>query len=75
MAGFGRAYKLKEQNKSPSVTEGKITRLVRQKKNNQRVSIYLDDQFAFGVYEDLILLHQLYKGKELTHALSEQIFA
>lgn len=43
-----------------------ITKIAKQKKNKQRYSIYLNDEYAFGVEEEMILKHHLYKGKELT---------
>lgn len=46
-----------------------ITRIARQKKDNDRYSVYVDDgngeAFAFGVHEDVLLRYQLRKGLEL----------
>ena len=47
-------------------TEGTITRLESQVHNDDRVSIYLDGEFAFGVHEDLVVKHQLKVGQTLT---------
>ncbi len=44
----------------------KITRLVAQRKNPDRVSVFLDGEFAFGVYQDLVLAHGLRVGAALT---------
>ncbi len=43
-----------------------ITRLQIQKKNKERVSVYLDDEFAFGVKLDVALA--LRKGQQLSEA-------
>jgi regulatory protein len=43
----------------------KITCIESQKKRRGRVNIYLDDEFAFGLDEKMIIDHNLYKGLEL----------
>ena len=43
----------------------KITSVEVQKKNPHRFNIYLDDQFAFGADEDLVVNQRLIKGKEI----------
>jgi len=43
----------------------KITKLVSQKRSG-RVNVYLDDKFAFGVNNNLIIDFGLYAGKELS---------
>ena len=45
---------------------GTITRLEVQKRNKERVNVYLDDQFAFGLA--LLLAAPLRKGQRLTDA-------
>lgn len=45
---------------------GTITRLQLQKGNQERVNVYLDDVFAFGL--DILTAAQLYKGQVLTDA-------
>jgi regulatory protein len=45
---------------------GTITRLSLQQKNAERVSVFLDDEFAFGLYKDTVIAHQLRKGTHLT---------
>lgn len=43
-----------------------VTRLERQKKNSERVNVYLDDEFAFGLNEmEAVLLH---RGQVLSEA-------
>ncbi len=41
---------------------GNITRLQTQRKNNKRVSIFIDGHFAFGIHQDVLLQHNLYSG-------------
>lgn len=46
--------------------DGTITRLAQQKKDLDRVSVYLDDAFAFGLAIDLVIQSGLKKGQSLT---------
>lgn len=48
------------------VTEGTITSLEPQVNNDDRVSVYLDDEFAFGAHEDIVVKHGLRVGQTLT---------
>ncbi len=48
------------------MTEGTITRLESQVNNDDRVSVFLDGEFAFGVHEDLVVKHNLQVGTSLT---------
>lgn len=43
----------------------KITKVEKQKNNDNRYSIYLDDEFAFGVHKDILIKYELLKGKEI----------
>jgi len=49
-----------------------ITKIEVQKKNKNRVSLFLDNEFAFGIDQDVLLTFGLYKGSKLTQ---EQIAA
>ena len=49
-----------------TVTSGTITRLESQVHNDDRVSVFLDGEFAFGVHEDLVVKHDLREGTTLT---------
>ncbi len=49
-----------------SSPEGTITRLDPQANNDDRVSVFLDGEFAFGVHEDLVVRHGLQVGASLT---------
>lgn len=54
---------------------GVVTRLVLQKRDPERVSVYLDDAFAFGVHRDLVLEHGLRRGLALDVPAQEAIRA
>jgi regulatory protein len=43
----------------------KITSVEPQKKNPQRFNVFIDEQFAFGADEDLIVAHRLVVGKNI----------
>lgn len=44
----------------------RITRLETQKHDNERVSVYLDDAYAFGIKKEVILRHNLHEGDEIS---------
>jgi len=50
-----------------------ITKIERQKRARHRVSIYLDDEFAFGVNDEAVYRHNLKKGMEMSGQLREQL--
>ena len=45
---------------------GTITRLDPQVHNDDRVSVFVDGEFAFGVHEDIVVKHSLTVGTDLT---------
>ncbi len=45
---------------------GKITALKQQVKNRDRISVFIDGKYAFGIWTDLVLSHKLHVGKELS---------
>jgi len=51
----------------------RITALLRQKKARHRVSVFLDGEFAFGLYEETVLLHALKKGVDLSGPLLDAV--
>lgn len=51
----------------------KITQIVFQKKRKNRCSIFLDDEFAFGLNEDVVFQYGLKKGDVLTEKQIEEI--
>ncbi|HEX5316526.1 MAG TPA: RecX family transcriptional regulator [Candidatus Kapabacteria bacterium] len=53
--------------------EGRITSIQRQKKDSTRASIFLDDEFAFGVCDQTVEQFRLRKGDYLDRELFEKI--
>lgn len=51
----------------------KITKVERQKKNSKRYSVFINDEFAFGVHEDILIKYELLKGKELDDAFIDDV--
>ncbi|HET6568288.1 MAG TPA: RecX family transcriptional regulator [Rhodothermales bacterium] len=51
----------------------KITRLEAQQKNPDRVSVFLDRTFAFGVHQDLVLEYGLHVGRMLDEAEQREL--
>ena len=51
---------------SEGTPAGTITRLDPQVNNENRVSVFIDGEFAFGVHEDLVVSHGLTAGPALT---------
>ena len=43
----------------------KITKIEQQKKNKDRVSVYIDDEFAFGIHKDILVEFNVYVGMNL----------
>ncbi|MEM1268549.1 MAG: RecX family transcriptional regulator [Bacteroidota bacterium] len=70
-----RSRKPAEERDAPELKAGRITRLVAQKKDPNRVSIYIDDRFAFGLHRDLLAEHRLAKGDELTAERQAELVA
>jgi regulatory protein len=42
-------------------------------KDKQRYNIYIDEQFAFGVHEDVLIRHRLHKGQTIDAAAIQAI--
>ncbi|MBO8170935.1 MAG: RecX family transcriptional regulator [Bacillaceae bacterium] len=53
--------------------ESVITLIERQKKNPKRYSIYVNDEYAFSVHEDVLIKYRLLKGRLMTPAEIEEI--
>ncbi len=51
----------------------KITGLEYQKKNPNRVNIFVDGEFRFGVHVNLVVNYSLYKDKEITESEIKEI--
>lgn len=54
---------------------GVITKIVKQKKAQNRYNIYIDDTYAFSVTEDVLVKYHLHKGKTLSDDEKEEIVA
>ncbi|MTI88406.1 MAG: hypothetical protein FH748_10600 [Balneolaceae bacterium] len=72
--------KLKKENKTPSHSESaakllpaKISGIQLQKKNKNRFSLFVEDQFLIGVSDSVLTKHHLSKGVEITPFLLDQI--
>lgn len=52
---------------------GTVTRLVAQHKNPNRVSVFIDGTFAFGMHVDLVVEFGLHKGKALDVEAQQEI--
>lgn len=52
---------------------GRVTALEPQKKKKDRVSVFIDEQFAFGLSVELSYLNKLKVGKELTDKEVQQL--
>lgn len=50
-----------------------ITKLERQKRNSTRISVYLDDEFAFGVNDEAVYRFGLHKGMKLDETRRAEI--
>lgn len=50
----------------------KITKIEEQKKAKNRVNIYIDNEFAFGISSLLLVDYDLYKGKEISSSEIEK---
>ena len=48
------------------LSDGTVTRLAQQKKDLDRVSVFIDEAFAFGLAVDLVIEAGLHKGQVLT---------
>jgi regulatory protein len=50
-----------------------ITKVERQKGNKHRYNIFLDEEYAFSVHEDIMVKHRLIKGESVEKARIETI--
>ncbi len=60
---------------TPELKPGTITRLGAQKRDAQRVSVFLDGTFAFGIHQDMLVQFGLRKGDRLTVEQQRKIIA
>ena len=66
---------MEQDEQQRPLQSGTVTRLAGQKKNPQRVSVFIDGAFAFGVHVDLVVEFGLHKGKALTVEAQQRIVA
>lgn len=52
---------------------GRVTSIRAQSRSPDRVSIFIDENFAFGIHRDLLLEFDLAKGKELSAAEQREL--
>jgi regulatory protein len=50
-----------------------ITEIETQKRNEDRVNIYLDGTFAFGLKKEVLLQHHLHKGDQISDHLIDEV--
>lgn len=50
-----------------------ITKVERQKKNKRRYNIFIEEQYAFSVHEDVLVKHRLMKGERINREQQEEI--
>ncbi len=51
----------------------KITKIEQQKKNSNRYSIYIDDEFSFGIHENTLVRFRLAKDMELEQGFIDEV--
>ena len=64
-----------EHEEQPVLQAGTVTRLVRQQRHVERVSVFIDGAYAFGLHEDLLVEHGVHKGQRLDVAAQERLVA
>jgi regulatory protein len=57
---------MEQDDEQRALQPGRVTRLVQQKKNPNRVSVFIEEAFAFGVHVDLIVEFGVRKGQALS---------
>ncbi|HZG57354.1 RecX family transcriptional regulator [Paenibacillus sp.] len=53
--------------------QGVITSVELQKKQRHRYNIFVDEQFAFAVHEDILMKHRLFKGQVVSADRLEEV--
>ncbi|NNF58504.1 MAG: recombinase RecX [Rhodothermaceae bacterium] len=66
---------LAPDEQAPDLRAGTVTRVVQQKRDGARVSVFIDEQFAFGLALDLAVEAGLRKGMALTVKAQEALLA
>ena len=52
----------------------KVTKITTQKREG-RYNVFLDDQYAFPISEDVMIKYRIFKGMEIDKQLQEEILA
>lgn len=55
-----------EESGARRPTGGEITKLTVQKNDPERMSVFIEGEFAFGVHQNLVIKHRLHAGRVLT---------
>lgn len=59
-------YEARHQAELEELQEGKVTKIAVQKKNKDRVSVFLDENFAFGLSQEIVFRNMLCKDQILS---------
>ncbi|MDQ1908911.1 RecX family transcriptional regulator [Paenibacillus sp. GD4] len=57
----------------PVLASGIITKVERQARAQNRYNLYINDQYAFSVHEDVLIKYRLFKGEEIEKEQYEAI--
>jgi len=57
---------MEQDDEQRALRPGRVTRLVQQQKNPNRVSVFIEEAFAFGVHVDLVVAFGIQKGRTLS---------
>ncbi|MDF2814329.1 MAG: RecX family transcriptional regulator [Paenibacillus sp.] len=52
---------------------GVVTAVERHPKKAKMYLVYIEDELAFTIHEDVLIMHRLFKGQEIDSSLAEQI--
>lgn len=63
------------EERTDKLEHGTVTRVSPQRRNGDRVSVYIDDEFAFGLYQETALRHGVSRGIYLSISEQEKILA
>lgn len=62
-------------NDENPITKGTITKIEQQKRNKRRYNIYVNDEYAFSIHEDVLVSCRVMKGQELNESDVHQLLA
>ena len=64
-----------QKENSQEIKPGRITGIESQKKNSNRVSVFINDKFGFGLHHDVLLQHGVHTGQDLDEELISKLRA